>query len=232
MISQPFPRVSSFYNMARAGKVNRYGFSVLPAAALLENEKLGGRQLLIFYNAPCLPPKFCVSIVFSFSWESCNTQKKLKTKCMWLFFLRGWRRGRRGANKVFYGRCANANSFLNTGTPSRNYWQRNAFQIKGFVWEYLPVIMKENSHHSHIYPKASFVLGSFRTMLSSHSAYFCPLSRRCRISCFPVYKLVRFYVNSSKKPNTSISFTVAFSNIFHDNFVVFIFGMEPYGYTF
>ena len=36
-----------------------------------------------------------------------------------------------------------------------------------------------------------------------------------------------FYVNSSKKPNMSISFTVAFSNIFHDNFVVFFFCMEP-----
>ena len=84
--------------------------------------------------------------------------------------------------------------------------------------------MKENISQSHIYPKASFVLRSFRPILWSHSAYFCPLSTRCRISCFPIYKLVRFYVNSSKKPNTSISFTVAFSNIFHDNFVVFIFG--------
>ena len=90
--------------------------------------------------------------------------------------------------------------------------------------------MKENIPQSHFYPKASFVLGSFR--VSSHSAYFCPLSRRCRISCFPVYKLVRFYVNSSKKSNTLISFIVAFSNIFHDNFVVFIFGMESCGYTF
>ena len=126
-----------------------------------------------------------------------------------------------------------ANSFhLNKGTPSRTYRQRNAFQIKGFVSEYLPVKMKENSHHSHIYPKASFVLGSFRAMLSSHSAYFCPLYRRYRISRFPVYKLVGFYVNSSKKPNTSMSFIVAFSNIFHDNFVVFIFSMESCGYTF
>ena len=90
--------------------------------------------------------------------------------------------------------------------------------------------MKEFIPQSHIYPKASFVLGSFR--LSSHSAYFGPLSRRCRISCFPVYKLVSFYVNSNKKPNTSISFTVAFSNIFHDNFVVLIFGMETCGYAF
>ena len=90
--------------------------------------------------------------------------------------------------------------------------------------------MEEFIPQSHIYPKASFVLGSFR--VSSHSAYFRPPSRRCRISCFPVYMLVRFYVNSSKKPNMSISFTVAFSNIFHDNFVVFIFGMESCGYTF
>ena len=91
--------------------------------------------------------------------------------------------------------------------------------------------MKENISQSHIYPKASFVLGSFR--VSRHSAYFRSLSRRCRISCFPVYKLVRFYVNSNKKPNTSMSFTVAFSNIFHDtDFVVFIFGMERCDYTF
>ena len=74
--------------------------------------------------------------------------------------------------------------------------------------------MMENIPESHISPIASFVLGSFRAILSSHSAYFCPLSRRCRISCFPIYKLVRFYVNSSKKPNTSISFTAAFSNMF------------------
>ena len=83
--------------------------------------------------------------------------------------------------------------------------------------------MKENIPQRHIYPKASLVLGSFRAILSSHSAYFCPLSRRCRISCFPVYKLVRFYVNSRKKPNMSISFSVAFSNIFHDNFCCFYF---------
>ena len=92
--------------------------------------------------------------------------------------------------------------------------------------------MKENIPQGHIYAKGSFVLGSFRVILSCRSAYFCPLSRRCRISCFPIYKLVGFYVNSSKKPNTSMSFIVAFSNIFHDKFVVFIFSMESCGYTF
>ena len=190
---------------------------MLLAAARLENlgAKLGGRQLHISHNAPCLPQKFCVSIVFSFSRESCNTQKKLKTKRLCNCFLWGGGGGGGQQTRCIMGDVQMANSFhLNLGTPSRNYRQRNAFQIKGFVWEYLPVKMKENSHHSHIYPKASFVLGSFRAMLSSHSAYFCPLSRRCRISCFPVYKLVRFYVNGSKKHNTSIFFTVAFSNIF------------------
>ena len=28
------------------------------------------------HNAPCLPPKFCITIVFDFSWDKCNTQKK------------------------------------------------------------------------------------------------------------------------------------------------------------
>ena len=120
-----------------------------------------------------------------------------------------------------------ANSFhLNTGTLSRNYRQGDAFQIKR--------IQNEGKiPQSHIYPKASFVLGSFRAILSSHSAYFCALSRRCRISGFAVYKLVPFFVNSNKKPNTSMSSTVAFSNIFHDtDFVAFIFGMERCDYTF
>ena len=43
--------------------------------------------------------------------------------------------------------------------------------------------MKEFIPQSHIYPKASFVLGSFRAILSSYSAYFCLLSN----------KLVRLY---------------------------------------
>ena len=219
MISQPLPRVFSFHNMAKAGKENQYGFSVLPAAARLENlgEKLGCRQLHTSHNAPCLR-KHCFQFL----------QKKLKTKCMWLFFfLRGWRGGGGGGGeqtRCIMGDVQMANSFhLNRGTPSRNYRQRNAFQIKGFVWEYLPVKMKENSHHSHIYPKASFVLGSFRAMLSSHSAYFCPLYRRYRISRFPVYKLVGFYVNSSKKPNTSMSFIVGLFKYFSWQFCCFYF---------
>ena len=46
--------------------------------------------------------KFCISIVFNFSWDSCNTQDKWKAKGMQN--LGGG--GGVGANKVHYGRCA------------------------------------------------------------------------------------------------------------------------------
>ena len=46
--------------------------------------------------------KFCISIVFNFSWDSCNSQEKWKTKGMQN--LCGG--GGVGANKVHYGRCA------------------------------------------------------------------------------------------------------------------------------
>ena len=36
-------------------------------------------NLHISNNAPYLPPKVCVSIVFIFSWDGCNTQEKWKT---------------------------------------------------------------------------------------------------------------------------------------------------------
>ena len=40
------------------------------------------RHFHIPHNVPYLPPKFCMSIVFNFSWNSCNTQEKWKTKVM------------------------------------------------------------------------------------------------------------------------------------------------------
>ena len=44
------------------------------------------RHLHISHNAPYLlpppPAKFCIRIVFNFSWDSCNTQEKWKTKVM------------------------------------------------------------------------------------------------------------------------------------------------------
>ena len=33
------------------------------------------------HNAPCLPSKICISIVFV-SWKNCNTQEKSQTKVM------------------------------------------------------------------------------------------------------------------------------------------------------
>ena len=42
------------------------------------------------------PPKFCISIVFNFSWDGCNTREKWKKKVM-----QSW-----WANKVHYGKCA------------------------------------------------------------------------------------------------------------------------------
>ena len=43
------------------------------------------------------PPKFCISIVFNFSWGDCNTQENEKQK-----LCKFWGE----ANKVHYGRCA------------------------------------------------------------------------------------------------------------------------------
>ena len=92
--------------------------------------------------------------------------------------------------------------------------------------------MKEFIPKSHIFPKASFVLGSFRAMLWSHSTFLLIPDDVEVQSCFPVYKLVRICVNSSKKPKMSISFTVAFSNICREYFVVFIFSVDSCAYTF
>ena len=45
------------------------------------------RYLNISHNAPYIfPPKFCISIVFSFSWNDSNAQDKWKTKVMQFFW--------------------------------------------------------------------------------------------------------------------------------------------------
>ena len=36
------------------------------------------------------PPKFCISIVFNFSWDGCNTQEKWKTMLMQNFGRQKW----------------------------------------------------------------------------------------------------------------------------------------------
>ena len=53
------------------------------------------------------PPIFCITIVLDFSWDECNTQKKLKTRVMqfFFFFFFGGGEGGWGVNKVHYGQC-------------------------------------------------------------------------------------------------------------------------------
>ena len=85
-----------------------------------------------------MPPKICTCIVFSFSWESCNTQKRLKKQRLRNIFVWGVGRGEDGGKEgAIMGDVQMANSFhLNTGTLSRNYRQGDAFQIKSIVWEF------------------------------------------------------------------------------------------------
>ena len=59
------------------------------------------------------PPNFCISIVFDFLWDDCNTQEKLKTIvriCCFFFGGGGGEGGNRGGrkvNKVHYSLCEN-----------------------------------------------------------------------------------------------------------------------------
>ena len=69
-------------------------------------------------NAPSLPPlfpptpppakkKFCITIVFDFSLDDCNTLEKLNTIIMQNFLFSG---GGGGVNEVLYGLCENGDS--------------------------------------------------------------------------------------------------------------------------
>ena len=51
-------------------------------------------------------PKFCITIVFDFSWDDCNTQEKLQTMVTQIFFFWGGGGGE-GLNKMHYGLCEN-----------------------------------------------------------------------------------------------------------------------------
>ena len=64
------------------------------------------------HNAPCLPFKFCITIVFDFSWDEGNTREKLKTIVLYYAFIYlciffGGGGGGGNINKVHYGLCAN-----------------------------------------------------------------------------------------------------------------------------
>ena len=49
---------------------------------ILENFACGIHHFHIDHNASCLPPKFCITTVFDFSWDDYNTQEKLETMVM------------------------------------------------------------------------------------------------------------------------------------------------------
>ena len=187
---------------------------------------MGDRQFHIFSSIKHLvcPQNFAHALFSVSPGKAVIPRRDKKNRCYAIFLFGGWGGGRMEANKVYYGRCANGEFF---SSQHRNLKSKLSTGWRISDQEYCLRIQNEvKIPQSHIYPKASFVLGSFRAILSSHSSYFCALSRRCRISCFPVFKLVRFYVNSNKKPNTSMSFIVAFSSIFHDNFnLLFLFSV-------
>ena len=61
----------------------------------------------IDHNAPCLPPKFCITIVFYFSWDDYNTQEKLETMVMQNLGRGGWG-GKQDACIVVYVKMVNA----------------------------------------------------------------------------------------------------------------------------
>ena len=56
----------------------------------------------LIYPPP--PHKFCLTIVFDFSWDDCNTQKKLETMVMEKLGARG---GGGGGNKMHCGLSEN-----------------------------------------------------------------------------------------------------------------------------
>ena len=64
----------------------------------------------INHSAACLHPKFCISIVFDFSWDDCSTQEKLQTVLMPnVFFFPGGAGGGGGTTCVMvYVKMANS----------------------------------------------------------------------------------------------------------------------------
>ena len=92
------------------------------------------------------PPKFCITIVFNFSWDGCSTQEKWKTKIMQNFW---------GARKLHYGRCASAHrnyrvKSLNEKTSSCSYRyssRKKAWKNSGFyrIWILNSAILVQHS---------------------------------------------------------------------------------------
>ena len=83
------------------------------------------------------PPKFCISIVFNFSWDGCDTQEKCKKKQTRLgnFFFWGG-----GGNKVHYGRCASGVFWVYGITFQR---KKNIRQMIGLSIECFLILKKQ-----------------------------------------------------------------------------------------
>ena len=77
----------------------------------------------IGHNAPGLPPKVCITIVFNFSWDACNTQQKLgKIWC-------GAGGEGREVNKLYYGLYEIGEDALKTSKFIKYIWFFRKFTL-------------------------------------------------------------------------------------------------------
>ena len=90
------------------------------------------------------PLKFCITILFDFSWDDCNTQEKLETMVMQIW-------GGRGVNKMHYGLCENCEWMENVKNDSNIYPSFSpAFfftDFRGFVRRRSPILAPTPLHH-------------------------------------------------------------------------------------
>ena len=100
----------SSYQLLQLMNLNRtYGHNFFELSRTLMRKNVNNdvskdspiRHLHISHNTPYLPPKFCTTFVFNFSYVVQPSQEKMKTMLMQNLEVGG-----RGANKVHYGRCA------------------------------------------------------------------------------------------------------------------------------
>ena len=94
--------ITKFKSIRKKSDILNAGHGLMQCSPLLSPCTHSGaqakeRKFTIFtqaINAICSPPpKFCITIVFNFSWDDCNTREKLETMAMQSL----------GATKVDYG---------------------------------------------------------------------------------------------------------------------------------
>ena len=76
---------------------------------ILKQVRVNHSPSQISHNTSFLPPKFGLEIVFSFSWDNCNTQKILRRKVMQNFEEQALY-----ITYIYYIRCPNATSLCVT----------------------------------------------------------------------------------------------------------------------